>query len=125
MISRPSIFCQALVATAMLGVVFAASVPTQAESKRRETRTPILTHPKFDPTAERVGLFDGMDDGRIETKFIPRDSTGGFVLVTNKSDQPLTVELPDAFVAVQVLKQFGGGGFGGGFSGGGGATGSW
>ena len=85
MISRPSIFCQAFVPTAMLGVVFAAAVPDQSESKRRETRRPVLTHPKFDPTAEKVGLFDGMDDGRIETKVIARDSTGGFVLVTNNS----------------------------------------
>jgi hypothetical protein len=120
MVIRPSIFRLAFVASAMLGVVVSASAVSQAESKRRETRKPVLTNPKFDPAAERVGLFEGMNDGRLESKFIPRDSTGGFVLVSNNSDQPLTVELPEAFVAVQVLKQFGGGGLGGGGLGGGG-----
>ena len=43
-----------------------------------------------------------------------------FILVTNTTDEPVTVELPEAFVAVQVLKQFGGGGMGGGGMGGGG-----
>jgi hypothetical protein len=117
---RPFFLRHAFVAAAVLGVVVSASAVSQAESKRRETRKPVLTHPKFDPTAERVGLFDGTSDGRLESKFIPRDATGGFVLVSNNSDQPLTVELPDAFVAVQVLKQFGGGGLGGGGLGGGG-----
>ncbi len=125
MFVRHSIFRWTLLAAAVCGLVFAASGTSTAETKRRETRKPALTHPRFDPTAERVGLFEGMEDGRLESKVIANDATGGFVLVSNTSDQPVTVELPASFVIVQVLKQFGGGvgglgGGGGGLGGGGG-----
>ena len=122
MISRRLLVQKALFAAAILGIAVTASAVCQAGSKRSDARKPVLTNPKFDPTAERVGLFDGMKDGLLEAKVIATDDTGGFVIVSNKSDQPLTVELPDAFVAVQVLKQLGGlgGGMGGGGMGGGG-----
>ncbi len=61
--------------------------------------------------ATKVELFSAMDEGTIEVRFIPKDVTSATVLVANKTDKPLTVELPDAFVA--VLAQFGGGGMGG------------
>jgi len=122
MISRRLVLHQALFAAAVFGVLFSATAVSQAESKRSEARKPVLTHPKFDPTAERVGLFEGMEDGRLESKMVAKDSTGGFVIISNTSDQPLTVDLPEAFVGVQVLKQLGGlgGGLGGGGFGGGG-----
>ena len=119
MISRRSVLCQALFSATILSLFVASSSVSLAESKRTEARKPILKNPKFDPTAERVGLFDGLGDSRLETKFLPKDSTGGFVLISNNSEQPLTVELPDSFVAVPVLKQLGGGLGGGGLGGGG------
>ena len=122
MFVRHSVFRWTLLAAAVCGLVFAASGTSTAETKRRETRKPALTHPKFDATAERVGLFEGMEDGRLESRVVANDATGGFVFVSNNSDQPLTVELPASFVAVQVLKQLGGGG-GGGLGGGGGGLG--
>jgi hypothetical protein len=110
----------------LVGVIaaglLAASV-AQAESRRRETRKPVITKPRFDPTAAKVQLFAGNEDGRLETRFVPKGSTGGFILVTNKTDEAVTVELPKAFVAVQVLKQGFGGGLGGGGQGGGGGFG--
>jgi hypothetical protein len=121
MIFSRSLVFQALLATGILGFFLTVSAESFAGSKRTETRKPVLTNPKFDPTAERVGLFEGMEDGRVETKVIAKDATGGFVIVSNNSDQPLTVELPDSFVAVPVLKQLGGmggmGGMGGGMGG--------
>ena len=119
MIFRRSLVFQALLATGILGFFLTVSAESFAGSKRTETRKPVLTNPKFDPTAERVGLFEAMEDGRVETKVIAKDATGGFVIVSNNSDQPLTIELPDSFVAVPVLKQLGGlGGLGGGMGGG-------
>jgi hypothetical protein len=97
-----------------------------AGTKSAEARKPVISKPKFDPTAERVEFFKGMEDGQLTTKFVPKDANGGFLLVTNTAAEPITVELPEAFVAVQVLKQFGGmggggmGGMGGGGMGGGG-----
>jgi hypothetical protein len=52
-----------------------------------------------------VDLFDAMKDGEIEVKFIAKSSREGELLVKNKSAQPLTVKLPDAFAAVPVLAQ--------------------
>ena len=89
-----------------------------------------LTRTKFDPSAERVQLFKGVEEGQLEVKVIPKDSTGGLVYIQNNTQQPLTVDLPKAIVGVQVLKQFddafGGGGMGGygGDSGGGGGGGA-
>ncbi len=79
----------------------------------------MITKPKFDPAAEKVKFFEAIDDGSLTTKFVPQGSSGGFLLVTNSTEESVTVELPDAFVAVPVLKQFGGGLGGGGLGGGG------
>ncbi len=82
-------------------------------------------------------MFDGIANGDLAVKFIPKDSKEGKVLIENKTDQPLTVKLPDAFAGVPVLAQnagaagggnnnnnanqgVGGGGMGGGGAGGGG-----
>lgn len=107
--------------------IFAASLvaPTAGahagESAKASSRKPVITRPRFDVMAERVDLFDGLDDGRLESRFVPKGSQSGFILVTNTGSAPLTVDLPAAFVAVQVLKQAdGGGGFGGGGQAGGG-----
>jgi len=60
-----------------------------------------------DPSAEKIGLFEGMKNGSLEVKLIQKNSLKGNMLVTNKTKKPLTVELPEAFVGVQVLKQGG------------------
>ena len=119
-ISRSCVILAAIVASVTLNSAL------HAGTKSAEARKPVISKPKFDPTAEKVEFFKGMDDGQLETKFVPKDANGGFLLVTNKTEEPVTVELPEAFVAVQVLKQFGGmggggmGGMGGGGMGGGG-----
>jgi hypothetical protein len=94
--------------------------------------------------ARQVELFKAMSDGDIEVKFIAQSDRAASVLITNKTKQPLTIQLPDVFagvpadVAAQNLAQPGvggvglggggqninnsnqglGGGFGGGFGGG-------
>ncbi len=87
-----------------------------------------------DADATTVDLFDGIANGDLGVKVIPKDSTQGKVLIENKTDKPLSVKLPDAFAAVPVLAQqapggqqggggggaqAGGGGMGGGQQGGG------
>jgi hypothetical protein len=72
-----------------------------------------------------VELFEGMDSGKVEAIVIPRDSKKITLQLKNKSDQPLTIRLPEAFAAVPVQAQVGGGGLfgGGGFGRGGGGIG--
>ena len=110
----------------IVAVIAAGSSPGLAEKSSRPKGA--ITKPTFDPDAEQVGLFEGMEDGRLEVTVIAKDANGGNILIENKTDQPLTVAMPDAFVGVHVLKQFagggmggmGGGGFGGDMGGGGG-----
>ena len=96
--------------------LLAVTEDVTAASRSKRTKKRPITRPKFDPTADRVGLFKGMEEGKFDVRIIARDEKGGNVLIENKSKKPLTVKLPDAFVGVQVLKQFGmgAGGMGGG-----------
>ncbi|MFM7037901.1 MAG: hypothetical protein ACKO2L_09265, partial [Planctomycetaceae bacterium] len=100
------------------GLLLTTVTPASADPSEKSARRVIVTNPKFDPSAETVDLFDGLEDGRFETKVVAQDSTGGVVLITNTSDETLTVDVPESFVAVQVLKQLGLGGMGGGGMGG-------
>jgi hypothetical protein len=70
-----------------------------------------------------VEFFQAMDDGQLEVKFIAKSDHAARIIMTNKTNQPLKVQMPEAFAGVPVLAQFGGGGQGGGGFGGGGAGG--
>lgn len=85
---------------------------TASKTKAKSKSKHAITNPKFDAAAEKVALFDGMDEGKFEVTVIAKDEKEGNVLIENKTDKPLTVVLPDAIVGVPVLKQFGGVGMG-------------
>ena len=68
---------------------------------------------------ETVELFEAVKAGKIETRYVAKDAQQGNLLVKNLTDQPLNVVVPEAFGAVPVLAQFGGGMGGGGMGGGG------
>ena len=93
----------------------ASALPAAARTRRVRA----ITKPKFDPAAKQIELFQGIKEGSLVAKLILKNSRQGNVLIENKTDQPLTVKLPDAVVGVQVLKQ-GGAGMGMGAPGGGG-----
>jgi hypothetical protein len=61
-----------------------------------------LTH---DPNLPAVDLFDAMEDGTIETTVIAKNSNEANLFVTNRSSAAVSVRVPRAVVAVQVLKQ--------------------
>ncbi len=95
-----------------LGVAIVQSAPPRGVIKKLSV----------DPDAAHVGLFEGMESEAIDVKLILRGPEGGHMLVENKTDQPLTVDLPEALIGVHVLAQGYGGG-GGGLGGGGGGLG--
>lgn len=90
--------------------------------------------------AQTVELFKGMQDGNLDVRFVAHNDREAQIIIKNKTKQPLSVKLPEAFAAMPVLAQnnnnnrnnnnnnqnqsigggFGGGGFGGGGLGGGG-----
>ncbi|QDT63766.1 hypothetical protein [Calycomorphotria hydatis] len=83
-------------------------------------RPKLVSQLPFDADAPVVKLFDGMESGQLEVKVISKDANSGNMFIENTTDGPLTIEMPEAFVNQQVMKQFGGGGLGGGGLGGGG-----
>ncbi|MFN3150787.1 hypothetical protein [Bremerella sp.] len=67
---------------------------------------------------ETVEMFQAIDNGDIEVKFIPMNSERGTVIITNKTKKKMRVELPAAFAGVPLAQFGGGGGFGGNQGGG-------
>ncbi|MFM7563870.1 MAG: hypothetical protein ACKO81_12615, partial [Planctomycetota bacterium] len=62
---------------------------------------------------EPVELFAAMESGSIQVVIKTKDSSEANIIVTNKSDKPLSIEMPAAFAAVPVMAQglgMGGGG---------------
>ncbi|MEM8944436.1 MAG: hypothetical protein AAGD11_04570 [Planctomycetota bacterium] len=68
-----------------------------------------------------VDLFDAIDQGLVDAKFVARSAAKGRLVLTNQTEEPVSVLVPEAFAGVPVLRQFGGGG--GGLGGGGGGLG--
>ena len=58
-------------------------------------------------TADEVELFAGIEQRKLEVKLIPRDDMQCRLLISNKTDKPLSVKLPDSFAGVPVLAQVG------------------
>lgn len=131
----------------LLGCAFGLVFCLQTLAVAAEPTTPAApssatskTSKADEPQAEMVELFAAAAKGDIEVKLIPKDSTTGQVIITNKTKKPLKIQMPEAFAGVPVLAQLGGvggglggqggnqnqqqgiggGGFGGGGQGGGG-----
>jgi hypothetical protein len=102
-----------------LAVLLAAAM-TWPSAVYGETRVSARSS---DADVTEVELFAAMESGEIEVKVIPKDAKLATVLITNKTDKPLKIALPEALAAVPALAQFGGGGFGGGMGGMGGGMG--
>ncbi|HVV98739.1 MAG TPA: hypothetical protein VHB77_00280 [Planctomycetaceae bacterium] len=64
-----------------------------------------IKKPTFDPKAEQVELFTAIEEGRIEAKIIAKSSKEANIFLENKTKKPLSVKMPPAVAAVQVLKQ--------------------
>jgi len=102
--------CVALLALALL-----------AGSSAEAAKKGQITKPKFDPNAPVVELFKGMEEEKLSTKLLQKNSKTGNLLIENLTKETITVQLPESFVGVHVLNQGGlGGGLGGGQQGGGG-----
>ncbi len=81
---------------------------------------PAEAAPSDAPAGESVEFFQAIDEGQAEVTFIAKNDEEARLMITNKTNQPLNLQLPAAFAGVPVLAQFGGGGRGGGGGGRGG-----
>ncbi len=105
----------------LTGLLLLVGASAEAGKPRKAA---AITRPQFDPTAEKVELFEGMESGQLSAHVISQDSLHGAIFIENLTEQPLTVQMPEAIVAVQVNKQAGGFGGGGGFGNNGGGGGA-
>ncbi len=104
------------VRVAVLGA-FLAAVPVMATDRAAVTKT---SEPVED--YDQIELFQAISEGKVEVQLIPKDATRATVVVTNKTDRPVSIRMPEAFAGVPVLAQ-GLGGMGGGLGGMGGGMG--
>jgi hypothetical protein len=84
-----------------------ATCLTAAKKERTRKRSGVIRNLKYDPAAEPVKLFDGLEDHRLTARVVPKNEFVANVYLTNTTDKPLTVVLPKAVAAVHVLKQVG------------------
>lgn len=97
-----------------LAVLFLAAGLAGLSSHVRAESAPVANG-----VGESMDLFDAMQQGVVDAKFVARNSQRGRIVLTNKTKQPLNVEIPDAFIGVP-MKQMGMGMGGGGMGMGGG-----
>jgi hypothetical protein len=81
-------------------LVIAAVVVSTASA--REPRAKVPAKP-----AETHDLLAAEQAGLVTVKYIPNDSRSAQIVVTNRSDRPLTLRMPEVFAGVPVLAQFG------------------
>ena len=63
---------------------------------------------------EATDLLAAETQGLVAVKYIPNDSRSAQIVITNRTQRPVTLRLPAAFAGVPVLAQMGMGGMGGG-----------
>jgi len=85
-----------------LGIIAAAAwVPvTSRASEQAKGFSPA------DPTSETVDVLAAIEKGQIAVQLIAKDANQCRLLITNATDRPLTVRLPDVLAGVPVMAQF-------------------
>ena len=101
--------------------VLAFLVCVTVQAGKRIDKDKLVDQISYDESAEKVNIFEGMEQGVLDVKVIPEYSLSASIYIENTSEVPLTVEIPKAVAATHTLKQFGAGVGGGGNQGGGGA----
>jgi hypothetical protein len=129
--------CAASFLAAILTVLAGSAESDSAQAGEHKV-TPARRETRVGTAAEHrnVELFRAIQAGHVEVTLVPKNANRSTVLVKNKSNKPLRIKMPEAFVGVPVLAQVGdvgGGGldrgrggsdsstnqsFGGGFGGG-------
>ncbi len=54
---------------------------------------------------ERVELFAAMEAQQVDVKLIPKNAAQATVVIHNRTDKPLSIQLPEAFAGLPVLAQ--------------------
>jgi hypothetical protein len=95
---------RASVALRILGCVAAVAILITAGSSPAATHHAADKH-KAAAKYPAIDLFDGIQAGKLQVRYIPKNVSEAQMWITNKSDAPLSVKVPEAFAAVPVLAQ--------------------
>jgi len=91
---------------AMLGIVlmlgWAIVEPVSGTPKKS-----IITTLKLNLDAPEVELFSGIKNQKLATRVYPKSAYDSSVYITNLTQQPLTVKVPQAISSVHVMAQVG------------------
>lgn len=87
------------------GHVLSTAIVLAAFTSVSHAGKPVIPAQKPVKDLAAVPLFDAMDAQQVDVKLVHKDESAGNLLVGNQTDQPLNLQLPEAFVGVHVLNQ--------------------
>lgn len=85
--------------------VLSAAIVLAAFASVSDAGKPVIPAQKPVKDLAAVPLFEAMDAKQVDVKLVHKDETAGNLLVQNATDQPLNLQLPEAFIGVHVLNQ--------------------
>lgn len=106
---RHLLTCCLSVACLAVSTLHAYGADPGTKESAPQVRTSRTSRAAAKAPAKNVELFSAMEAGDIEVKFVPKDASQATVVIKNRTQQPLQIELPAAFAAVPVLAQQRGG----------------
>lgn len=91
-----------------VAVVACLTVTTHqvADAAEKVRKPVVMKYLKYDPSLPQSGLFEAMEEEKVSVRLSCKSEFEGYLFVENKTDAPLTIQMPEAFVGVQVLAQF-------------------
>lgn len=105
-----------------LGVAVAALTMVAYATKLYAAAPDNPAHDAQSANGEVVDVFSAIENKQVDVKFIALNANKANLVIENKTKQPLTIKLPEAFAGMPVLAQFPAGdanqGVGGGAAGG-------
>jgi hypothetical protein len=104
-----------------LFVIALGAAAQSSSAKEKETAAAPKNEIALAAPGSSIEFFEAVDAGKINAKFIALNDHEAKLIVTNNTNQPVNLKLPEAFAGVPIAAQFGGGG--GARGGGGGARG--
>ncbi len=87
----------------LCGIALAAAFT--AGATRLSAADPSVANGGAAASSGTVEIFDAMHNGDLGVQFIPHNSKEASLILTNNTDKPLNVHVPDAFAAIPVLAQ--------------------
>jgi hypothetical protein len=86
----------------LAGLVLALLITPMAMAGNLKVDQHLSGAEKFNPQAETVRFFEGIDAGQLQVRVTAEGANRCRFKITNTSDDPLNVVMPEAFAAVPV-----------------------